>query len=242
MKLDTRVSTIVLGLGLTACGGSDLDPGAGDSAGTGTATLVVDGSVSANPRLTNAQAPGDFDTELSVRVSLNNAPVTTGVVTLTSASGTVTLTFQPAGNGQDNRWRGSAPGYDEVYILDVDSGADNVHDVRVDGPDIHTFQTPTAGATVDATMPLDVKWSRDDEADSTEIDTEELDHVAITDSGDYALTANALKSKKDQAQENRITVTRTNRVTPRGAAGGSELSVSVENRIDVVAMPNPLAN
>jgi hypothetical protein len=231
MQYIRLISTMFLGL--AACGGDDLEPGAGDSAGTGSKTLTVDGSVSARPRLSNARDASEFDTELSVRIQLAGQNVTTGSVTMTSSSGTVVLAY----DGGD-RWRGTASGYDEVYVLDVDSGPDNVHDVRVDGPSIHTFSEPQAGATVDSTLPLMVKWSSRG-ADSAAIDTENLDRVSIDDSGAYSVAAGALKSEQDKPKENRIDVTRTNRVTPEGAAGGSELSVSIENRITVVAMPNP---
>ncbi len=234
MKFTFLASTLVLGL--AACGGSDLDPGAGSDPGTGTATLTVNGSATANPRLTNARNAGEFDTEFSVRLQLNGQNVTTGTVTMTSASGTVVLAYTPDNNG---RWRGIAAGYDEVYILDVDSGPDNVHGVRVDGPDIHTFTEPLAGATVNATLPLMVKWDSGQQADSAAIDAENIDRLSIPDSGSYPLPALALKSERDKPKENQIRLTRTNRVTPRGAAGGSELSVSVENELTVVAQPNP---
>lgn len=229
------MKSICLLLALTACGGSDLDPGAGDDPGTGTSTLTVDGSVTANARLANARTTGEFDTDFSVRLQLNGQSVTQGTVTMTSSSGTVVLAYSQDNNG---RWRGSAAGYDEVYVLDVDSGLDYVHDVRVDGPSIHTFKEPLAGATVDATLPLMVKWSADG-ADSAAIDAENLDRLSIPDTGSYSVAAGALKSEKDKARENQIRLTRTNRVTPKGAAGGSELSVSVENEITVVAMPDP---
>ncbi len=223
-------------LGAAACGGSDLDPGAGDDPGTGTSTLTVNGSVSANPRLSNAQNAGEFQTEFSVRLQLNGQNVTTGTVTMTSASGSVVLAYTADNNG---RWRGAAAGYDEVYILDVDSGADNVHGVRVDGPDIHTFKAPLAGATVDATMPLMVKWACDQQADSAAIDAENIDRLSIPDTGSYSMLAGALKSDRDKIKENQIRLTRTNRVTPAGAAGGSELSVSVQNELTVIAQLNP---
>jgi hypothetical protein len=59
-------------LGVAACGGSVLDPGAGNYAGHGTGTLAIDGSAHAVPRQINATATTDFDTELSVRVALGN--------------------------------------------------------------------------------------------------------------------------------------------------------------------------
>lgn len=224
-------------LGFTACSGSELDPGSGNDPGTGTSTLQVNGSVRAEPRLTNARTNAEFNTEINVRIQLNGQNVTTGSVTMTSSSGTVVLAYSDMDGG---RWRGTGAGYDEVYVLDVDSGNDNVHDVRVDGPGIHTFKEPTAGATVDATMPLMVKWSSDG-ADSAAIDAENLDKVSIEDTGSYMLAANALKSEKDKPKENQITIGRTNRVVPAGATAGSELAVSINNDLTVIAMPNPAA-
>ena len=222
-------------VGAGACGGSDLDPGAGNDPGGGTSTLLVNGNITAQPRLVNARAPGDFETELNVRVSLNQLPVTTGAVTVTSASGSFPLTF----NAVETRWEGAAAGYDEVYVLDVRSGEDLVEGVRVDGPDIHVFITPSPGATADSTLPLAVIWDRDERADSASIDVGELDKIAIDDSGDYTLAGGALKAERDQARENTIRISRTNRVTPAGAVGGSDFSVRIENRIQVVAQPNP---
>jgi hypothetical protein len=225
-------------LSLTACGGgSDLDPGSGNDPGSGTNTLLVSGRVSAEARLTNARASAEFDSDFSIKILLNQTPVTTGTVTITSASGTFPLAFTTFDG--ESRWTGRANGYDEVYVLDVESGADNVHDVRVDGPDIHTFKSPLAGATVDSTMQLAIAWDRDDEATIASIDTDRLDRISIADSGNYMLTAGALQAEKDQPRENAIEIERTNMVTPAGALAGSELSVRVRNEITVVAAPNP---
>lgn len=228
---------VSLAAGASACGGSDLDPGAGDDPGHGTSTLLVNGDINARPRLTNAREPGDFDTELSVRVMLNQLPLTAGTVTVTSASGKFPLAYSP----DPGRWEGTAAGYDEVYVLDVvsDTGADSVEGVRIDGPDIHVFTAPTAGATVDSTMPLRLTWDSDQTADSASVDTDQLERVAIPDTGEYMLSGGALKAEKDKAIENSIELSRTNRVTPAGALGGSDLSVRIENRITVIAQPNP---
>jgi len=234
MKISHRLASTLFLLG--ACGGSDLDPGAGNDPGDGTSTLTVTGSVSASPRLNNARSGGDFETDFSVRVERAGQAVSTGVVEVTSATGTIALVFDQNNNG---RWRGTAPGYDEVYILDVEAGADNLLGVRVDGPDIHYFTKPTSGETVDSTMPLPIAWSSDDGADSASMRADNIDDVAITDSGTYSLAAGALKAKRDEAETNELRLRRTNRVSPRGAAGGSEWTVSIENRIEVVAQPNP---
>ena len=239
--LQTMIKSLLasnLLLALVACGGtsSEFDPGAGDDPGTGTKTLTINGSARAEARVTNALDPGQFSTDLSVRVELNGIPVTTGTVTVRSATGMIALVYDPNNNG---RWEGSAAGYDEVYLFDIESGMDNVKGVRVDGPDIHTFTKPTAGATLDSTLENALEWDRGDTADSATLRTDIIDSLAIPDTGKYALAAGGLKAEKDQAKENQIRITRTNRVTPSGAAGGSEVSVSVENSIQVLAAPNP---
>lgn len=229
------VSTLLL-LGACGGGGSDLDPGSGNDAGEGTSTLTVSGSVTAEPRLSNARTGGDFVTEFSVRVERAGQVVSTGSVEVTSASGTIALVYNAADN---ERWGGTAPRYDEVYILDVEAGADNLLGVRVDGPDVHYFTAPTAGATVDSTLPLPIAWASDDSADSASVRADNIERVAIGDTGSYSLAPGALKAKPDQAETNDLELRRTNRISPRGGAGGSEWVVTIENAIEVVAQPNP---
>jgi hypothetical protein len=235
--MQTSFASTVLVLGLAACGGSDLDPGAGNDPGTGTGTLAIEGSVRASPRgdLANARTSAEFETEFSIRVSLNTQTVTTGTVTITSASGQVPLTF----DGGNNRWTGQLSSYDEVYVLDIESGPDTVSGVRVDGPDIHVFSAPTAGAIVDATMPLTVNWSRDDRADSAEIDVQNVDSLSIPDSGSYDLAAGAFTPDSAEARTHRLRLTRTNRVVPAGTVAGSIWSVAIQNEIEVVTPAQP---
>lgn len=225
---------------VAACGGSGggLDPGAGNDGGAGTKTLTVVGTTRAEPNLTNAQGNGEFTTTFSVRVTLDTATVTTGTVEMTSISGKIALTFAKDGENA-GRWVGTAPGYDEVYVMDVTSGPDSVTGVRVDGPDVHTFSAPTAGATMDSTQPMDIAWTRDDAAETAALRTEVIDALSITDTGTYQLPAGSLRAEKDKTRENTIRIARTNRVTPVGAAGASEMSVTIGNRITILAQPNP---
>jgi hypothetical protein len=111
--------------------------------------------------------------------------------------------------------------------------------VIVDGPDIHTFTAPLAGATLDSTMPNDMKWSRSIKADVATFRVGDLDRLTIDDSGDFTIPAGSLKAEKDQARPNQLLLTRENHVAPKGAVGGSTFSVSVDNELDVVAAPNP---
>ena len=124
------------------------------------------------------------------------------------------------------------------------SGPDTVRGVRVDGPDIHTFSAPLAGAVVDSTVALPLAWKRRSPADAAVLrvgDGRGGDGITIADTGSYMMASASLSSSKDRAQTNTIRLTRTNRVTPVGAAGGSQLSVSIVNSIDVVAQINPNA-
>jgi hypothetical protein len=221
---------------LAACSTDPLEPGAGDDPGGGTRTLHVDGSATAHPRVSNARAPGEFDTDFSISVELNGQRVAVGTVTVESRSAKTSLTFVPDNGGE---WTGTAPAYDEVYRLDVVAGADEVRGVIVDGPDIHTFTAPTQGAALDSTIANDVKWSRDESADQCTIRAENIDRLTIADNGNYSLPAGALKAEKDKTRENTITLRRANTIVPAGATGDSSFSVSVENELDVIANANP---
>jgi len=228
-----RHSLVSMLLVCVGCGGGALDPGSGNSAGDGTNTLFVQGSARAEPAITNASDAHDFTTEFDVEVRLNDQEVTTGTVTMTGNSGTTDLVFG------DQGWHGVANGYDEVYILDVDSGPDNVHGVRVDGPDIHVFTAPLPGDTVDATQPVDLTWDCDDTAAEISLRVGDVDNIAITDQRSFTIAVGTLRAETGQTRENEIRLTRANRVTPSGGVPGSDLTVSVRQEMTVLAAPLP---
>jgi hypothetical protein len=221
--------------GIAACGGSNLDPGAGNDPGTGTRTLAIDGSVHASPRgdLTNARTNTQFDTDVSVHVTLNGQTMQTGTVTITSSTGQFPLAF-----GGDNRWRASMPTYDEVYILDIESGPDNVSGLRIDGPDIHVFTAPDPGTIIDPAVPLPIRWDREDEADSAELRAGDLQELSIPDSGSYDLPAGTIMADHEVRQHT-IRITRSNSVVPAGTVAGSEWRVTITNELDVVTAAVP---
>jgi hypothetical protein len=223
---------------LAACGSDPLDPGAGDAPGGGTHTLFVDGRAHAEPRLDNAKLATDFTTEFSIRIGLADQPVTSGSVTVSSRFGTTPLTWQAADGGL-GEWVGTMAGYDEVYELDIVSGANEVTGVIVDGPDIHTFTAPLQGATLDSTLQNPIAWDRDEQADIASFDAEEIDRISIGDTGSYMMSVGVLKADKDQVRENRLEIRRTNHVVPAGAIGGSDFAVTIENVLTVLAAPNP---
>jgi len=229
---------IVSSLLLVACSSSPLDPGAGNSLGSGTQTLSVEGSISADSDVSNASNASGFTTHFDIQLTKGGQPVTTGTVTISSNGGDVALTFDTTNGG---RWIGSQAGYFEVYGLDVTSGSDTITGVRIDGPDLHTFTAPALGATLDATAANTVTWSRADHADVATIRTQQIDRITIDDTGTYSLAAGALRSSKDKAENESIELRRSNQVQPAGAVAGSSVSVGVRNHVDVLVAINPAA-
>ena len=232
------MKTLVASLGLLAiaCTHNPYEPGAGDSGGSGTQTLVVNGSAIAHPNIPNSGHPGDYATEINLRVSLNNTPVTTGTVTISSSSTRLNLTFNGTANN-GGRWEGTVNGYDEVYQLDVTSGPDSISGVRVDGPDIHTISAPTAGASVDASAINMLTWNRAAMADNAQLRVSDGgDGLTIADSGSFAIPALTFKASKDSTRQATIQLTRTNQIVPTGAAGGSTFSVGVQQELDVILL------
>jgi hypothetical protein len=228
---------IASSLFLVACSSSPLDPGAGNNLGSGTQTLSVEGSISADSDVANASNASGFTTHFEIHLTKGGQAVTTGTVTISSNGGDVALTFD-GGNGN---WIGSQAGYFEVYGLDVTSGSDAITGVRIDGPDLHTFTAPALGATLDSTMTNTVTWSRDDHADIATLRTNQLDRITIDDTGTYSLAPGSLKSSKDKAENESIELRRTNQVQPAGAVPGSTVGVTVRNHVDVVVQINPAA-
>lgn len=239
--MKTIASPILLLGALTAaaaCSSDPLDPGSGNAAGSGTNSLFVNGRADASPRIANAPGSADYITDFALGVSLGTTRITTGTVTITSRTGSVGLVWHDNG-GALGQWEGSLPGYDEVYQLDVVAGADAVHGVIVDGPDIAVITAPTAGATLDATVANMLTWSRDDAAEIATFRTDQLDRITIPDSGSYSIAPGSMKYDNNQARQNTLELRRTNRVVPAGAVAGSEFSVMIEQQLDVVAQPAP---
>jgi hypothetical protein len=231
----TKLLALLATLPLAACGGDPLEPGAGDDPGTGSGTLRVDADITAEGLIDNASEASDFATELHVRVEKGGGPVVTGSVVVTSAGGSVELTYDA--NDNDGRWRGAQAGYHEVYELAVVSGDDYVDGVRLDGPALHRFTAPTAGSTVDATQPLEVTWEAAEAADTASLRTEEIDEISIADEGRHVLPVGSLKSKETEVEQEELRLRRSARLTPAGAVAGSELRVEVSNRIELIVAP-----
>ena len=206
--------------------------GSDDSLGEGNGRLQVSGTVEASNQFDNASSSNDFTTSFEVTVRRDGVRVDDAVVIIDSDGGPVELTLDGDGD-----YTGTQVGYAEVYRLDVDAGEDFVHDVQVDGPDIHTFDTPTSGAQVDAALDLIVEWSRDDAAEIIRIEAREMDELSIEDTGSYTLPIDALNWSDTETNDERIRLVRANRVSPEGAAGDSSFTVEVRNEVEFLAVP-----
>jgi hypothetical protein len=237
--MKTLIATLAF---VTACSSNPLDPGAGDTAGTGTKTLSIDGGANAHPTTPNAADAAGFKTDFEIDIKLGTSEITTGTVTVTSSSGKTALAFDMT---TTNHWLGTAAGYDEVYQLDVDDGTDTVSGVRVDGPGIHTITTPSASASIDSTMMTSVTWARDEAAQTAVLHIDDNNggngDLPVSDTGNFSIPANTFKAQKDQTRPATVSLTRTNQIAPAGAAAGSTFTVGVENEVDVIVLANPAA-
>jgi hypothetical protein len=209
----------------------------GTDPGTGTGTILVTGTAHADSQTVNAATSTSFVTQFDFDLQINYAPVTTGTVTLTSQTGVATLTFQQNGGGNNGTWQGMSANYDPVYELNVTAGPDNIKGVYVQGPDIHLFQTPTAGASLDSTMTITTTWKRSTTAEEARFGVGDVQGLVIPDSQTYAIPAGTLHANRGQATPNTMRLTRSNSVVPKGALAGSMVSVEITQTLDVVALP-----
>jgi hypothetical protein len=219
----------LLGVAMFAPACSDsVDVGSGDDAGSGTRTLHVEGEVSGSSNGTS------FSTSFTVNISKSGVPVTDAKVTITSRTGHYVL-------GSDIRfpgkWSHIADGYEQIYVLDVESGADTIRDVRVDGPRPVVFTSPADDSTIDPASPLEVRWEPEAaELTSLLINPQAASFMKIEDSGSFTIPANTLAP--NAAGSHGVGLIRTNTVTPAGAVEGSSMLVSTNAFLHVCDRPS----
>jgi hypothetical protein len=186
------VATVVA-LGLASGAGCGGDSGPAEDPGVGNGALQVVASASASTTQNGAQAAADFDMSYDVEVKKGGERVATARVTLTADGEPVPLI-----EGEAGRFHLELVGYRRDLRLDVRLGGDFVEGVRVLGPDIHRIEAPAFGATVDATQPVEVRWSRDEAADGVQVDTRGKKHRETADTGTYTVPVCDLESAGDR--------------------------------------------
>jgi hypothetical protein len=216
---------LLLGAAMVASACTDpLQPGSGDDVGSGTRTLRVEG------RVLGSSDSASF----VVQIWRGSLPVTDVDVSITSRTGRYVLRSDPRFPG---KWSGlPAESYDEVYVLDVESGDDEIRNVRVDGPPLVVFTSPAASSTIDPASPLEVRW-KPGMADQLFLRVNPQGTVwgEVDDVGSFTIPADTVVPSL--AGSHAIGLSRTNKVTPAGAAEGSWMSVSTEEYLEICDRP-----
>jgi hypothetical protein len=229
----SRVASTAVLFALAACTHNILEPGAGNDPGTRTGSISVSGYVYATPTHANVRQPSELTSEFQVIILSGGGFASGKTVTVTSATGTFPLAFVKT-NVLGEYWMGSAPSYDEVYVLDVVTNQGTLEGLRVDGPDLHVFSEPEEGATVDAEALLRVVWKRDNKADYAAIDIDSEIYQFLVDTGETSISPRLLAIANPGALQHTLRVERTNRVE---LDDGAAWSATVVNGIDLITPP-----
>ncbi len=215
--------------GALACGGGTGPAVSRNNPGTGTSTLKVTADIDANDDPT---VIGGFSTDysVSVRDGLGNK-VSGATVTISNPSlGTITLLETGTGSGDYALTGNTFPSGD--FTLNVVKGTDNVQNVVLGGPGVHSITKPLANDTVPALQPLTVRWSVPSQAQSAEVETRDFGPIALPDTGAYVIAGGNNPANTSQ----RIRVFRFNEVNIAGGLSGSRLRVTVRKTVQPVVV------
>lgn len=203
---------------LAACGGDDF----GNSVGSGTRTLLVDGEVS-------YEGGG---AQMRVTVLRAGQPVLDASVTMESDLGLITLAHQGGGE-----YTGVQAGWGVGYALAVDAGDDSLRG-SVDAPDPVRIESPDPTVafdphTVDGGL-VHVVWAGD-RATQARVKTKDFDMLLAPDEGEIDIPATFFQ---DDTQD--IEIERRNLVDlgSGGGAPGSSLSAEYKDKVRVI-VTNP---
>jgi len=212
---------------LAACSNSTGPAVSRNNPGTGSSTLKVTADIDAKDDPT---VIGGFTTDYSVSLrSGAGAPVSGATVTISNPTlGTITLPETATGSGDYLLTGNTFPGGD--FTLNLTLGADNVHDVVLGGPSVHSITAPAKNATVPANQPLTVRWTVPSQATSAEVETRDFGPVTLPDTGAYVIAG----ANNPPNASQRIRVFRFNEVDIAGGLPGSRLRVTVRNTVEPV--------
>lgn len=231
MKTVARILGFAVGIAalgvLAACGNGTGPAASRNNPGTGTNTLKVTADIDAND---DPAVVGGFVTDYSVSVRDGAGNKVSGAtVTISNPSiGTLTLPETGPATGDylisDNRF----PAGD--FTLAVVRSTDNVKDVVLGGPGVHTITAPVKNATVPANQPLTVRWTVPSQATQAEVESRDFPNTALPDTGAFVIPGAFNPPRTDQ----RIRVFRFNEVNIAGGLLGSRLRVEVRNTVEPV--------
>jgi hypothetical protein len=214
----------LLSVAMLDCGMVSGFPGIPEVApGVGNGVLLVNVQIETVADNSNGRMMTDFTTNVSVRVTRNNAPVTNATVTARSMMGGAIMLRGGAGT-----YAGMQAGYFRDYIIDVTADGDSVTSIQGTGPDIWTFASPETNARVPEGQPLTVRWYGMG-APITSVDTNLVDSRTIADTGAFTIPGTALVRRGGMDTMDKIRVRRGNEQRIMGAAPGSTFLTAVRN-------------
>jgi hypothetical protein len=208
--------SLVGGLLLVACGGSD--GGIGTSPGEGTRTLLVDGTVELE----------DGAAHLRVEVQRAGVDVDDAIVTVESSTGDATLTLEGSGV-----YRTTLPGWAEGYTIEVVAGDDHLWG-SIAAPERPLITSPVEAFDPQAeedglvTILYDGEW-----ADTVRFKSKDFEYGPVEDRGEIEVPAVEFTETVQEFE-----IDRTNRVDLAGGAPGSELSAHCDSKTDLLIV-NP---
>ncbi len=210
-----------------ACGGDSTGPALErNNPGTGSQTMLVIADIDANDE------PAGFitDFDVSLRDAQGN-PISGATVTIRNSNiGTITLAEQGAPSGDYFAQRfGFASG---DYRLDVVRDTDNVLGVVVGGIAGHTITQPGQNDTVSVGQPLLVRWTVPSQAAGADVESRDYTAEGIADSGSHTIPFSFLQVRDDE----RIRVSRFNKVDIAGGLFGSRLELKVRHTVEPVVV------
>ena len=195
-----------------ACGYTD--------AGTGSRTLLVNGSISYNPMAEQGAST------LRLDVKKEGVSITDAIVQVTDAGNNERYTLHAVGTGYEGIW----PGYHRRIAWHIVSGDDNVT-CQLEGPGRHTVTAPSHAATHSLGAPLHVTWRTGDGVRAEEV------FLRVTP-GSYTATLNDdagtvhIGAPTLEPGKSTISVLRRTAVVPAGAAADSLLYYDYEVQND----------
>ncbi len=219
-----------LTFGFAGCGGSETTV----NHGTGTGTLLVTASVVSSPNnVSNPKTVDQFVTEITVRVQKAGIDVTNAIVKVKWAGVEHTVPDEPGNAGSYATTVNGGIG-DALVTLNVDSGADNLHNLARKGPGIQYFTNLGAGDVISrAALPvagLHVAWFRPAVADSATLRLSQF-NSPVDDSGAQDVPTSQLQNGR--AVPCRLDRRNTALAAPTAATGNSELNVTVQQSLPI---------